>query len=65
MTIKVKDLTVKELQSIISDTVRNTFEDLLEDRMALKSKKYTDSIKQAREDYKKGRVKTFKELFDV
>lgn len=37
--------------------------DLFEDLLALSSPKYLKSIKKAREDYKKGRVKTFEEVF--
>ena len=62
---KVKDLTVKELCSLISDIIRETMEDLTEDLLALSNPKYLNSIKEAREDYKKGRVKNLEEIFDV
>lgn len=37
--------------------------DFFEDLLALTSKKYKDSIKRAREDFKKGRVYTHEEAF--
>lgn len=37
--------------------------DLLEDLLALGNKKYLDEIREAREDYKKGKVYTFEEVF--
>lgn len=37
--------------------------DYFEDLLALTSPKYIESIKRAREDFKKGRVKTFEEVF--
>ena len=65
MKSKVKDLTVIELQNLISDTVRASIEDVLEDIVALSNKEYLHSIKEARKDYKEGRVKQFEEIFDV
>jgi hypothetical protein len=57
METKVKDLTVEELQSLISDTIKSTLEDLIEDMLALSSYEYLQSIKEARKDYKEGRIK--------
>ena len=65
METKVKDLTVGELRSLISDTVRGAMEDLIEDILALSSDEYLHSIEEARSDYKKGKVKYFEEIFDV
>ena len=62
---KVKDLTVVELHSLISDTVKETMEDFIEDILALSSDDYLHSINEARSDYKEGRVKNFEEIFDV
>jgi hypothetical protein len=56
MATKVKDLAVEELQSLISDTVREAVEDLIEDMLALSSGEYLRSIKEARRDYEKGDV---------
>ena len=64
MPIKtLKNLKVKELKDLISTTVREVMEDFLEDIQALSSPKYLNSIKKAREDYKKGKVKSFEEVF--
>ena len=62
---KVKDLTVMELHSLISDTVKETMEDLIEDMLALSSDDYLYSINEARNDYNEGRVKNFEEIFNV
>ncbi len=65
METKVKDLTVAEFQSLISDTMRMTLKDLIEDMSALSSPEYLKSIEEARNDYREGRVKHLEELFDV
>ena len=65
METKVKDLTVGELQSLISDTVRGAMEDLIEDLSALSSDEYLRSIEEARSDYKEGKVKHLEDVFDV
>jgi hypothetical protein len=65
METKVKDLTVVELQSLISDAVRGAIEDLIEDILALSSDEYLRSIEEARSDYKEGNVNYLEELYDV
>jgi len=65
METKVKDLTIEELRSLISDTISEALEDLIEDILALSSDEYLCSIKEARRDYKEGKVKYFEEIFDV
>ncbi len=63
-TVKaVKDLTVGELKNIIQKAIKETFEDELEDYIALRNKEYLQSIRDAREDYKAGNIKKFEELF--
>ncbi|MGR3309756.1 MAG: hypothetical protein ACUZ77_03180, partial [Candidatus Brocadiales bacterium] len=59
METKVKDLTVGELQSLISGTVREAIEDSIEDLLALSSEEYLHSIEEARKNYKEGKVKPF------
>jgi len=59
----LKDLKVEELKKLITITVREVMEDFLEDIQALSSPEYLNSIKKAREDYKRGRVKRFEEVF--
>ncbi len=65
METKVKDLTVVEFRSLMSDTVRGAMEDLIEDILALSSDEYLRSIEEARTDYKEGKVKYLEEIFDV
>ncbi len=65
MEIKVRDLTVEELKSLISDTIKESFEDLIEDIVALSSDEYLRSIEEARADYKEGRTKYLEEISDV
>ena len=65
METKVKDLTVVEFQSLISDTMIATLNDLIEDVSALSSPDYLKSIEEARNDYREGKVKHLEELFDV
>jgi hypothetical protein len=65
MTIKVQDLSVSELQTLISDTVRETMQDIIEDILALSSDKYLQSIREARSDYNQGKVKDLEDILDV
>jgi len=65
MDTKVQDLSIGEFQSLISDTIRETMEDIIEDMFALSSDKYLRSIKEARSDYNQGKVKNIEELLDV
>jgi len=57
MNTKISDLTIDELNNLISSIVHETMEDFLENLKALSSKDYVNSIKEAREDYKAGDVK--------
>jgi lipoate-protein ligase A len=59
---KLKDLTIDEFRTLISNSVRESMEDLLEDLTALSSKEYLTSIREAREDYKHGKVKSIEEI---
>lgn len=61
-TTKLRDLTVGEFKTLVSDTIKENIEDLLEDLTALSSKEYLTSIREAREDYKHGRVKSLEEI---
>ena len=65
MSTKIRDLTVLELQTLISDTVKAAMEELIEDILALSSEEYLHSVEEAREDYKEGRIKQFEDVFDV
>jgi lipoate-protein ligase A len=59
---KLKELTVEEFRTLISNTIRESMEDLIEDLTALSSKEYLTSIREARDDYKHGRVKSIEEI---
>lgn len=53
---KINELTVKEFKELISESIREILEDIIEDREASSSKNYIDSIKEAREEYKMGNI---------
>lgn len=63
MAAKVQDLTIDELKTIISDTVKDTVGDLIEDMVALSCQDYCNSVKEARKDYTEGKTKKFDEVF--
>ena len=65
MSTKISDLTVEELKKIIADAVRENTQELIEDLVGLNSRSYLESIQEAREDYKKGRVKPLEDLPDA
>ncbi len=65
MDTKVRDLSIDEFQSLISNTIKETMEDIIEDLLALSSDKYINSIREARNDYKQGRVKNLEDVIDV
>ena len=54
METELKDLTVVEFQSSISDTMRATLNDLIEDVSVLSSPEYLESIEETRNDYSEG-----------
>jgi len=56
-----KEVTVSTLRQNLADALVNL--DIYEDFLALTSPRFLDSIKEAREDFKKGRVKTIEEVF--
>ena len=65
-TLTLKDLTPAQFNSLISaavkSTVKEAVEDIVEDMIALYSKDYLKSIKEARKDYKTGKVKSIEEI---
>ena len=60
--VKIKELTVEEFKKIVSGTIREIFEDMIEDLVALHSKNYLKSIEEARKDYKEGRIKNIETI---
>ncbi|TFG05139.1 MAG: hypothetical protein EU536_02865 [Promethearchaeota archaeon] len=65
MEPKVKDLTVKEFRTLISETVKEILEDIIEDFLALASEQFIKSIEEARTDYKERKVKHLEEMLDA
>jgi hypothetical protein len=65
MPVAVKDLSVDQLRQVITEAVRQSMEDYLEDRVALQSESFKQSIEEAREDYRKGSVKPLEEFLDA
>jgi hypothetical protein len=53
---KISDLTVLQLKELIVSTVKETLEEILEDKEAAASKNYLNSICEAREEYKAGNI---------
>ena len=65
MSTKLKDLTVEDLKGLISKTVRETMEEVLEDLTAKGSKRFLESVQEAREDYREGRVQDLDDSKDA
>ena len=61
-TIKV-NLTRQEIISAVKSMNKKDRDDFLEELLATTSPEYLESIKDARADYKAGRVKTHDEIF--
>jgi PHD/YefM family antitoxin component YafN of YafNO toxin-antitoxin module len=61
-TVKV-DLNRKELIKAIKAMKKKERDSFLEDLLAATSPVYLESIREARADYKTGRIKTHKEVF--
>ncbi|NUM52195.1 MAG: hypothetical protein HUU46_01000 [Candidatus Hydrogenedentes bacterium] len=62
MTARVADMTVDELKQLISESVHESFEDLMEDLAAMNSPSYIASVEEARSQYKRGEIVTLDEL---
>lgn len=63
MPTKVQDLTIEELRALISEVIKDTLSDLIEDMVALSCQDYCKSVKEARKDYQEGRCKKIDEVF--
>lgn len=64
MEKKVKDLTVQELRDVVSNIVKETMEEFIEDMLTLASKGYLLSIEEPKVDEGHG-VKQVEETFDA
>jgi hypothetical protein len=62
-TLRV-NLTQKELIAAVKAMKKKERDTLIEDLLAATSPEYLSSIREARADYKAGRVKTHKEVFE-
>lgn len=51
---KINELTIPQLKEIIASIVKETLEEILEDKEAFSSSNYINSIREVREDYKNG-----------
>jgi hypothetical protein len=60
---KINELTVKEFKELISESIREILEDIIEDREASSSKNYISSIKEAREQYKAGNISSHDDAY--
>ena len=65
MSTKLQELTVEDLKGLISKAVRETMEEVLEDLSAKGSKQFLDSVQEAREDFREGRVQDLDDLKDA
>jgi|FrelakmetLWP11LW_1041352.scaffolds.fasta_scaffold607030_1 lipoate-protein ligase A len=65
MDTKIKDLTVEEFRSLLSDTLKEAMDDWKEDMLALSSQQYIDSIKESRKEYKEGKFKNLEDILNV
>ncbi|TSA27956.1 MAG: hypothetical protein D4R68_04700 [Ignavibacteriales bacterium] len=62
---KLNELTVADFKLLISESVKDILENLLEDMEASQNKSYLNSIREAREDYKAGRLTSLDDLENV
>jgi len=62
MNEKVNDLTVDELKDLISNVVQEKLDDMLEDVKLMLDSEYVNSIKEAREEYKQGKVTSIDDI---
>ncbi|MDP1995352.1 MAG: hypothetical protein Q8K40_08925 [Ignavibacteria bacterium] len=61
----INELTIGELKTLISETVKETMEEVIENMEALSSQNFINSVKEARAEYTAGDTKNLEELFDV
>lgn len=63
MTLKM-EIKPEEIIEAVKRMKREERDVFLEDLLAATSPEYLDSIREARQDYQAGRVKTHKQVFD-
>lgn len=65
MNEKVNELTVDELKELISNVVQEKLDDMLEDVKLMLDSEYVNSIKEAREEYKQGKVTSINDILST
>jgi len=65
MATTIAEMTVEELRKVITETVQDSFREVLEDWEALNSPSYLESIRQARQDYQEGKTTSLEELLNA
>ncbi|MEO8209667.1 MAG: DUF2683 family protein [bacterium] len=65
METKVSELTVSQLKELISVIVQEKIEDTIEDLKSLMDPEYIQSIKEARAEYKAGKVTGIDDILDA
>lgn len=65
MNEKVNELTVDELKELISNVVQEKLDDMLEDVKLMLDSEYVNSIKEAREEYKQGKVTSIDDILST
>lgn len=65
MNEKVNELTVDELKDLISSVVQEKLDDMLEDVKLMLDSEYVNSIKEAREEYKQGKITSIDDILSA
>ncbi|MFZ1323017.1 MAG: DUF2683 family protein [Ignavibacteria bacterium] len=65
METKVSDLTVSQLKELISAIVQEKMEDTIEELKSLFDEEYVESIREARSEYKAGKVTDIDDILDA
>lgn len=65
MNEKVNELTVDELKDLISNVVQEKLDEMLEDVKLMLDSEYVNSIKEAREEYKQGKVTSIDDILST
>jgi len=65
LTRKISELTIEELKTLITENVKDAVEEALENFEAISSNSYLNSVKEAREEYKKGDFQKLGMFFNV
>ncbi|MBI5727179.1 MAG: hypothetical protein HY965_04970 [Ignavibacteriales bacterium] len=65
MNEKVNELTVDELKDLISNVVQEKLDDMLEDVKLMLDSEYVNSIKEARKEYKQGKVTSIDDILST